>query len=181
MRQLVGCLCSLCNKTIESIVEGVFCDDCGNPVHKDCIASDAAGADKCQTCGADIANPVAKQVRWERQVQKNDPYTAARLISERCPSCGGAEYTTVRPTQLIAFARDRICSECGTRYTPITPIWGSLALIGVGLILQAMGLLGIMLGLAGGRLSGACELFLIVLGFFAVLQGGKGLISSRRV
>src|SRR4051794_2768276 len=50
--QLVGMKCVACQKTISSIVEGVFCLDCGNPVHRMCMrATVLAEPGICARCG----------------------------------------------------------------------------------------------------------------------------------
>jgi hypothetical protein len=63
MRQLVGCSCAICQGRIGSILEGLFCADCGNPVHRACLGTPSDVAGKCKTCGGDITNLSAAQVR----------------------------------------------------------------------------------------------------------------------
>src|SRR5262249_47731648 len=60
--QLVGLLCIRCGKEIQSITEGVFCPDCGNPVHAQCYkAGAAAGEGRCPSCGGDPSAPSAQE------------------------------------------------------------------------------------------------------------------------
>jgi hypothetical protein len=55
MRQLAGLPCVVCQRSVDSIVEGRFCDECGGAVHKECINPEAARYDesKCAACGGD--------------------------------------------------------------------------------------------------------------------------------
>ncbi len=54
MRQLVGEPCVFCQKTVDSILEGRFCDTCGSAYHYICRppgqAASVSGA--CVTCGS---------------------------------------------------------------------------------------------------------------------------------
>jgi hypothetical protein len=57
MRQLVGCRCAICGLAVESVLEGHFCEDCGNPVHGDCVsAAPGDGDPRCPSCGADLSS-----------------------------------------------------------------------------------------------------------------------------
>jgi hypothetical protein len=55
MRQLAGLLCVVCGRSVDSVVEGRFCDECGGAVHKECVQPEAARLDlsKCPACGGD--------------------------------------------------------------------------------------------------------------------------------
>jgi hypothetical protein len=83
--QLVGLPCVCCHKVVASVSEGLFCPDCGNPVHRDCLPQDAAAgeAGRCATCGGDLQNPVAVEVRTERE-----PEATQRSRILVCPNCG---------------------------------------------------------------------------------------------
>jgi hypothetical protein len=59
-------------------------------------------------------------------------------VTDRCPHCGAAAYVKVKPeTPHFTGQWDRLCTACGTRYTPPIPAWAALVLIalGVGVIL----------------------------------------------
>jgi hypothetical protein len=49
--------------------------------------------------------------------------------SRICPQCGGKEYTLRKPKKLAAFAADRVCKGCLTRYSPPTPLWGGIVFL----------------------------------------------------
>src|SRR5687767_10770468 len=70
MMQLVGSRCARCLKVIPSILDGEFCADCGNPVHKKCKLLSPGDGAFCRVCGAEINTPVALQVRTEREAQE---------------------------------------------------------------------------------------------------------------
>jgi hypothetical protein len=61
-------------------------------------------------------------------------------ITATCPQCGGTEYTCRKPKRLVAFASDRVCRACNTRYTPPTPVWGAVLFLLAGLSLPFLGL-----------------------------------------
>jgi hypothetical protein len=60
-------------------------------------------------------------------------------VSEACPNCGSREYKSVKATAMIAFADDRVCKQCSTRYTPPTPIWARFIFGAIGLGAVAAG------------------------------------------
>jgi hypothetical protein len=66
-------------------------------------------------------------------------------IARVCPACGCAEYTLVKPEALVAYAYDRLCLRCRTRYAIPTPVWASVTFIVFGLALAAVCALGIVL------------------------------------
>jgi uncharacterized protein (DUF983 family) len=63
--------------------------------------------------------------------------------SRTCPKCNGTEYRRVKPEKRIAFADDRMCKSCGTRYTPPTPLWAAVVFIvvGIGIILTNLAMM----------------------------------------
>jgi hypothetical protein len=56
------------------------------------------------------------------------------LVSKVCPRCGSNDYKRRRPKTFMAFAFDRICNSCGTRYAPPTPLWGAVLFILTGVV-----------------------------------------------
>jgi hypothetical protein len=53
-RQLVGELCVICRNRIGSIVDGLFCQACGCPVHTKCAQPQTERVEsRCPQCGAD--------------------------------------------------------------------------------------------------------------------------------
>jgi hypothetical protein len=77
MRQLVGQNCAVCGNRIGSVVDGRFCEGCGNPVHDNCskpapepVSNDellsVADQQFCPRCGAIPQTVVAVEVRNER-------------------------------------------------------------------------------------------------------------------
>ena len=97
---------------------------------------------------------------------------SAYPISSNCPKCGSTDYFTVKAETLAAFTDDRVCkdTECDTRYTPPTPVWGRIvfAVIGVGILAASVGAGYVMLTddyrfaylLAGGGIVGFSCLYL---------------------
>jgi hypothetical protein len=97
-------------------------------------------------------------------------------ISKVCPQCGSKEYTSRRPETFVAFASDRVCKVCLTRYSPPPPVWGGILFLLSGLALPFLGFVLIsilfdlvgkndlsnILGVAGG---GACCIFALVVFF----------------
>jgi hypothetical protein len=83
-RQLVGMKCARCHKTVASVVDGVFCATCGNPVHLKCRrpCDDPAPEGECAECGGDVRNPVAVEVQTLRDQR---PGTGDTRLA--CPNC----------------------------------------------------------------------------------------------
>jgi hypothetical protein len=54
--QLVGSSCAKCRERISSIVEGRFCQECGNPIHNACNSMPSRKED-CTTCGCEKKDP----------------------------------------------------------------------------------------------------------------------------
>ena len=61
MAQLVGSRCVICEREIDSILEGRFCRTCGSPVHKACLnqGNSATRPGHCAACGANLAKRAA--------------------------------------------------------------------------------------------------------------------------
>lgn len=90
-------------------------------------------------------------------------------ISKVCPKCGRNEYEKVQPEVRVAFAADRICNWCSTRYAPPTPIWARVifAVIGLLAFLAAAGLgVAALLSSDPGVGSTALAAFAISIGCF---------------
>jgi hypothetical protein len=113
-------------------------------------------------------------------------------ISERCPQCGGREHEKRKPDAVVAFAADRVCKACQTRYTPPTPAWAAVVLLLVGLLFASVGILAFVALFVlpdGGFWSGVrtyiVVAFTLPLGIAAVVHGvrslagkGKGLTTA---
>jgi hypothetical protein len=67
MPQLVGLECALCNERIASMLEGEFCANCGNPVHKRCATPRVAKSGACEVCGADATAGAAHRQRSQEE------------------------------------------------------------------------------------------------------------------
>jgi hypothetical protein len=64
-----------------------------------------------------------------------------------CPNCGATAHRKEKPQSFVAFKYDRLCKQCGTRYTPPTPIWARIlfGIVGIPCIIMACVLLYAML------------------------------------
>ncbi len=60
-------------------------------------------------------------------------------VSPYCPKCGSARFKKVAPPGL-ALVYDRLCKDCGTRYTPPTPNSLLAAQLPMGAVLILVGL-----------------------------------------
>lgn len=102
-------------------------------------------------------------------------------ISPVCPGCGNAAHQTIRSEDFVAFANDRICTACNTRYTPPTPTWAAIVFILVGIVLGGFGGLSLVVRLMSANPAGlpamACEGFLGFLGILAFAQGIRALMK----
>src|SRR4051812_30013064 len=114
MEQLVGLPCAHCGKSVDSILEGRFCEGCGNPRHTKCRKPPSDLPDLCNVCGGAKANPHAKEagVSQFTSILKSGPDETREPgpfpVSKVCPSCGRTEFFKIRPNQLIAFMYDRV-------------------------------------------------------------------------
>jgi hypothetical protein len=185
MDQLVGLRCAICRERIDSIIDGRFCDGCDYPVHNDCAR--AAGADTaedvCPDCGADLGKITRRAARRRAGARhQGPPYP----VSKVCPECGHDKYEKRRPKGWVAFTDDRVCKECGTRYSPPTPLWAALVFIVGGLLLAGAGAIFFfvfVLSLRGGRFPAidiALEVGIMVMGGLAAAHGFRCLANPGR-
>jgi hypothetical protein len=101
-------------------------------------------------------------------------------IGAVCPSCGGTEFTTVRPDRFVSFAYDRICLRCRLRYAPPTPLWGSVTFIVFGFLLGGASSLSIFFGLLRAGESApspsmVIEVLLAAMGIAAAVYGFRSI------
>jgi hypothetical protein len=182
--QLIGLQCAACQKGITSIIDGRFCDECGNPVHQRCIAAtQPSGEGKCSLCGGNPNSEIAKEVR--RNVGGHAQAVATRTgpvnypISKACPNCKSDKFTRERPQRWVAFAWDRRCTECGTRYSPPTPAWAAVVFIMAGVLLGGFGGFGVIGALATGNPLSvpamACQGLFGLVGALALFHGIRSL------
>jgi hypothetical protein len=102
-------------------------------------------------------------------------------ISATCPQCGGKEYTRRKPNRLVAFASDRVCRACNTRYTPPTPVWGAVLFLLAGLTLPFLGFVLTSLLVHPFSIAGLiCEGLIAGLGVAAFIGGIRELVNSER-
>ncbi len=195
--QLIGLQCVICQKGIASVVDGMFCEECGNPHHPRCAgAAPPAGAEKCPQCGGDPACALAKEVRRERGCAKQAELRsrAAGLhgmpiafpVSAVCPQCGNKEYRRQRPQGWVAFAWDRVCIECGTIYSPPTPLWAAIVFLLAGVLLTGFGGLGVLFAILSqnpvASLPGLiCQGIFAVVGILALVHGIRSLSQPGKV
>jgi hypothetical protein len=144
---------------------------------------DAAQCDLCRKEGG-LVTPEAALERASQQPAAQAPRPSrppgGYPVSRHCPSCGGEAFRSVRPDRLVSFGWDRVCKACDTRYTPPTPLWGALGLIGAGLVLLAIAaVLAVFRVMAGDVLMLGCEAFLALLGALALVQGFRALPHDR--
>jgi hypothetical protein len=106
--------------------------------------------------------------------------TSPYPVSIHWPSCQANEYKTVKPETKVAFLPDRVCSACGTRYTPPTPMWAAILFIVLGLLGTAV-LLTMLFGSTAGPIrSGLWIYFGLVPCLLCVVYGFRSLIRKGR-
>jgi hypothetical protein len=193
--QLIGLKCAACQKAVVSVLDGEFCEACGNPIHKRCIgAADRPSAHRCERCGCDPNTELAREVRRERGASAQNLARAqeqaaagsyhAYPVCDACPHCASTSHRQVRPESWIAFTWDRVCTECGTRYTPPTPTWAAFVFVLIGLVMTGFGGVSILMRVASASFAGLpgmiCEGFLGVIGLLALAHGIRSLIRPRK-
>lgn len=50
-------------------------------------------------------------------------YRSPHPISTTCPKCGSSGHRRVDPDWQPAIVNDRLCRQCGTRYSPPPPVY----------------------------------------------------------
>lgn len=187
MPQLVGANCVLCRERISNELDARFCRACGYPRHDRCAHPPEQPAETlCNECGATV-DPAHKSP--EPKVpppaapapHPRGPFPVAKV----CPKCGSEKCKLERPLGWIAFKWDRVCKECGTRYTPPTPAWAGVVFILAGLPLAGLGVVSVVLHLARGNPLGipamTCEGLLGVIGCLAIFHGIRTLSNPGKV
>jgi hypothetical protein len=150
MMQLVGQHCVRCGEGISSVLEGRFCEICGNPVHESCryvILGDSMPIDVCAVCGGNRSLPTPRQ---RAEVDKQAELT--KKLAE----------LGVKPSDLDKFNKEM----------PKRMLFGMLTKLGV--LLLGMGLVGTLIGLFKRGPSSADPS--LVPAFLALAAAGAGLL-----
>jgi hypothetical protein len=126
----VSTMCPRCRYTSTSRISREPMTTC-----PECRAEMLAVEEACPRCSpVSLQIPASKTrvTRWDI----GKPLGTPHQVSGVCPCCGSVEHKKVKPAAMVAFAQDRICLACGSRYTPPTPAWarGVFALIGIGFL-----------------------------------------------
>jgi hypothetical protein len=85
--------CAICAERIGAVIDGRFCEVCGNPVHNGCAKSPPAPAsnddvlsvaeeESCPRCGGDPKTPIAWELRRIVLSQRVAAEVAPRLANE---------------------------------------------------------------------------------------------------
>jgi hypothetical protein len=100
-------------------------------------------------------------------------------VGKVCPKCGCAEYTRRKPKDFIAFADDRVCKACNTRYSPPAPVWAGMAFILSAVALPVLGFIFTALLINPFSLFGlVCEGSFCVFALAVLIGGIKVLAKS---
>jgi len=83
----------------------------------------------------------------------------------------------------VAYAKDRICNECGTRYAPPTPRWAGWVFILIGIPPFAVWMFVIFARMEGNRSAVnayPCFLLFGVIGMLCIGKGFATLVASKK-
>jgi hypothetical protein len=194
-----------------------FCQTCTNAFHKKCQAaafSQGVQPGNCPECGSNAAQIKSisdrerrereQLLRQDRQVQvesmrgdagsqavfsSQPSIPAARNypVSRLCPNCKQTKFKSVRPDRWVTFTWDRVCSDCGTRYSPPAPEWAVPVFFLAALLLAVIGCGSLVFSwfpalltskpsdLCGGFVGTAGGIFFLILAVAAILQGVRAL------
>jgi hypothetical protein len=137
-------------------------------------------ADEVEKCECGSIRPRADRPPLK---EFSDPTLADHLqtlpIAVRCPGCGSDKYRKVNPKATVAFTKDRVCLNCQTRYTPPTPLWGSITFIVAGGLLALTMALSAFVRLAVGG-ANPCGVVGLVIEIALGIMGLLGLIHGFR-
>jgi hypothetical protein len=104
--------------------------------------------------------------------------TSPYPVSVHCPSCKAKDYKTVKPETRVAFLPDRVCTACGTRYTPPTPAWAAIFFIVFGLVGNGVLLSMILDSRAGPFKAGLYMYFGVVPCVLSIAFGIRSLVRK---
>jgi hypothetical protein len=100
-------------------------------------------------------------------------------VGKVCPRCGSPEHTLRKPKKFVAFAADRVCKSCQTRYSPPTPPWGGAMILLASLVFGLLGFVLIAVLFGPFSLLGlACNAALGVFVLVVFIGGIRVLIES---
>jgi hypothetical protein len=118
----------------------VTCPNCGAACLESAIVC-ACGYGFSGVPSESPASPsdVKKPAAIERPFDIGKPLGTGFRVSLVCPSCGSTQHEKVKPAAMVAFAQDRVCRMCSTRYTPPTPIWARILFGVIGFAAIAFG------------------------------------------
>lgn len=103
-------------------------------------------------------------------------------VSKVCPSCGGTSFKRAPVKAAVAFASDRICKACGTRYTPPTPRWVGAAFVFAGLPPAAIGLVLLLFAFFEPSSPGkGVEIFNLLMGLLFAPAGIIAIVHGVRL
>ena len=107
-----------------------------------------------------------------------------------CPLCGSTICRTapIKETDVLVIVRDRICCDCGNRYTPPVPVWTPVGLFVAGVSLVAF-FAGMLYDSLVTRLVLDEHIQFSVIGIFGCIGGTilgvclaiHGIIQARKV
>jgi hypothetical protein len=144
--QLVGLNCVVCRRSIASIVEGTFCNNCGNPIHRYCASRhEQASVGRCSSCGGDPSNDLAAEVRRERELlltrtshaRSEQPLAAEHRREPESPPCQKAS-TPLHiegQQQLEANLKDVLSKTRKARLTQLTWVGWLFVLVTIGVVI----------------------------------------------
>src|SRR5437773_9338188 len=107
-----------CPKCGASYLTGAHICDSGHKFSEVALSSSAADSSETEETAA-LADSI-KPITLERPFDIGKPLGTKYSVSQACPACGSIEYKAVKADAMIAFASDRMCRMCSTRYTPPT-------------------------------------------------------------
>lgn len=136
-----------------------------------------AGFDACWNCGTDRTG--RQDPGFRRADEPDPPRPPSAGVSAICPACGRTDHRPTRPAGWIAFAPDRLCTGCGTRYTPPTPRWAGAVFVLLGTTMVLGAIASGLIHLAAGNLlslpNAVFDALFGVLGGAAVRYGVRAL------
>jgi hypothetical protein len=137
--QLVGMSCAACSQRVGSVIDGRFCEVCGNPVHNGCAPPPRSVSNddllsvreqpKCARCGCDPKTPVALAVHdvWLAQRAWSEVEDQAPLLA------ASARYGHQRFVTRIVLAVWLLVLCVAVGFVAVTGIWedprGALACV----------------------------------------------------
>ncbi len=114
MSQLIGLPCAICDRRIDTVLDGMFCEACGCPVHRGCARTRQSGPASCGSCGAspEVIDAHRRRSRREEAAFRHG-YKTHRLAWGIAETAGGLVCLAFGVVTVLPVAKPVILASGG--------------------------------------------------------------------